>query len=83
MFFIKRIPLDATHFAWLYKPVDATKAAALSRTPSDNPLLDGEAALLSNGAYIYVRTESDDDLGSATLVGVNAVGLVRRTTPAA
>ena len=41
-----------------------------------------QAALLSNGAYIYVRTESDDDLGSATLVGVNAVGLVRRTTPA-
>ena len=42
-----------------------------------------QAALLSNGAYIYVRTESDDDLGSATLVGVNAVGLVRRATPAA
>ena len=44
MFFIDRcrIPLDATHFAWLYKPADATKAAALSRTPSDNPLLDGE-----------------------------------------
>ena len=42
-----RIPLDATHFAWLYKPADATKAAALSRTPSDNPLLDGEVTTIN------------------------------------
>ena len=47
MFFVGRIPLDATHFAWLYKPVDATKAAALSRTPSDNPLLDGEVTTIA------------------------------------